>query len=130
MFSEIKIYNYFFKIYIFRNNNWELYIKLNDSINSRIRASIVVSIPACHAGDRSSILRLGVFFPVFYLDLTNKQTKKFFSMFNIKYEPGPNKQKVFFSCLMNIEYKIDNGFKAEIADISDDIMSALVLSHK
>ena len=94
MFSEIKIYNYFFKIYIFRNNNWELYIKLNDSINSRIRASIVVSIPACHAGDRSSILRLGVFFPVFYLDLTNKQTKKFFSMFNIKYEPGlpgPNK---------------------------------------
>ena len=26
-----------------------------------IRASIVVSIPACHAGDRSSILRLGVF---------------------------------------------------------------------
>ena len=26
------------------------------------RASIVVSIPACHAGDRSSILRLGVFF--------------------------------------------------------------------
>ena len=24
-----------------------------------IRASIVVSIPACHAGDRSSILRLG-----------------------------------------------------------------------
>ena len=62
MFSEIKIYNYFFKIYIFRNNNWELYIKLNDSINSRIRASIVVSIPACHAGDRSSILRLGEFF--------------------------------------------------------------------
>ena len=28
----------------------------------RIRASIVVSIPACHAGDRSSILRLGEFF--------------------------------------------------------------------
>ena len=27
-----------------------------------IRASIVVSIPACHAGDRSSILRLGEFF--------------------------------------------------------------------
>ena len=43
---------------------------------------------------------------------------------------GPNKQKVFFSCLMNIEYNIDNGFKAEIADKSDDIMSALVLSHK
>ena len=51
-------------------------------------------------------------------------------MFNIKYEPGHNKQKVFFSCLMNIEYKIDNGFKAEIADISDDIMSTLVPSLK
>ena len=27
-----------------------------------IRDSIVVSIPACHAGDRGSIPRLGVFF--------------------------------------------------------------------
>ena len=32
-----------------------------------IRASIVVSIPACHAGDRSSILRLGEFFYIFIL---------------------------------------------------------------
>ena len=28
--------------------------------------SIVVSIPACHAGDRSSIPRLGEFFTFFY----------------------------------------------------------------
>ena len=32
-----------------------------------IRASIVVSIPACHAGDRSSILRLGEFLIKFNL---------------------------------------------------------------
>ena len=32
-----------------------------------IRDSIVVSIPACHAGDRGSIPRLGVFFHLFDL---------------------------------------------------------------
>ena len=36
--------------------------------NVAIRASIVVSIPACHAGDRSSILRLGdAFYKLFTL---------------------------------------------------------------
>ena len=31
-----------------------------------IRSSIVVSIPACHAGDRGSIPRFGVFFFFFF----------------------------------------------------------------
>ena len=39
--------------------------EINHSKNIKqysIRDSIVVSIPACHAGDRGSIPRLGVFF--------------------------------------------------------------------
>ena len=38
--------------------------------NTEILGSIVVSIPACHAGDRGSIPRRGgLFFPIFLLQL-------------------------------------------------------------
>ena len=46
-----------------------------------IRASIVVSIPACHAGDRSSILRLGVFdfvFIFYFFDIKFFGINKYF----------------------------------------------------
>ena len=43
-----------------------------------IRASIVVSIPACHAGDRSSILRLGVFFNFEFAFLMLGEINKYF----------------------------------------------------
>ena len=52
-----------------------------------VRASIVVSIPACHAGDRSSILRLGASLfnnkqmlcklVIFYYTISIKEKTKF-----------------------------------------------------
>ena len=47
-------------------------IKYSQLFYLYIRDSIVVSIPACHAGDRGSIPRLGVFF----CSISNKSSKK------------------------------------------------------
>ena len=48
-------------INVFKIQPHQIYIKHQESKRIRIRDSIVVSIPACHAGDRGSIPRLGVF---------------------------------------------------------------------
>ena len=65
-------------------------------IVSRIRASIVVSIPACHAGDRSSILRLGVFLIFAFGFKLNEKTwkiSKYFLKLYILNKKANNKKK-------------------------------------
>ena len=59
-------------------------------IISRIRASIVVSIPACHAGDRSSILRLGAFFANFIFN-------NIFFVVNMQNNHISNKNRIYNS---------------------------------
>jgi hypothetical protein len=71
-------------------------LKLN---KYKFRDSIVVSIPACHAGDRGSIPRLGVFF------FLNKFTK-ILSKINVY--------------LYNLAKKLDNSFKLKVNSMLED----------
>ena len=64
------------------------FIDMHYGMLKQLHDSIVVSIPACHAGDRGSIPRRGVFFQVHfwrYLDFTETQSDVSFKNSNISY---------------------------------------------